>query len=882
MQTAQLALLSFTFTFFCLFLLSVPTVLAVPFETPRLLHPKRTEHGVHLPLFRTEKRHNLQRREGLTGAAGLGNFFDVTYSVLVKVGGMETPLVLDTGSSDLWVASDACTNCERGVVPLFPQSTVTKTGMNVDLLYGDSLTGTHAAGIIGSDTIVFGGISIPNQFFAAINDTTTTVIENKCAGLFGLGFALNSVIWNQIFAAQFTRSRSSRRDVISRQHTPSNYGTRFFPHLSQLVSGTQKRASATDLTAAAFKSYLKEGPAFPRMVAAKSLQLPMFSIALQRNTLDIGGNAGVLTMGELPSGVQSSSLTWNHIRGYPGVLEAPPDSPNEVYPLAWELFIDDVYLDGVVLPRSNLSSSSIRLSALIDTGNSLIRGPADVLSVMNRRLGGQTFACSTPHTLAFKIAGKMFPVDPRDFAAQANEGEMRNCIANVFRTDPPEDGRGYQHSWSLGDPFLRSVLSAYYFGNLTHPSRDPPLIGLLSTVPPDAGDLYRKAVANAINNNKGNPVSTFEPAPTGVPKFSTTGVPVARPAGKLGGSPSPTKYIGLALLVLNIGSLPGVWHVRVFAVLIEARLEQGWHILTHFYLNREAKRRAWHKWFEDRQPVGLHPFKKVFAYRKFVSFDDADFYLHQSNSSYPRALDSVRFRLALSTFPNLFRAGGFSPLAATHFHFIREIPMLSTYEMYMVCRFVKPASAKSRANLKRSRSPAIESGATPPLEESFVPNITAPATPLTGEVTPAALKQLKQGAEPDAVSRALLARAAQQKESDGSLLYTVSVSQLCYKVGRITVPPAVILATNGWYAAPDGATANGPPPYWAKVSEMTAPDKMRELGAFYRGGWKDVPAGERFWEEAFKACDEERITRLLPFGSAGLSGGLAGARGISP
>ncbi|KAJ7072049.1 hypothetical protein C8F01DRAFT_973629 [Mycena amicta] len=354
------------------------------------------------------------------------------------------------------------------------------------------------------------------------------------------------------------------------------------------------------------------------------------------------------------------------------------------------------------------------------------------------------------------------------------------------------------------------------------------------------------------------------------------------------------KYLGLALLAMNIGSLPLVWHVRVFMVVFEARLSQGWHILTHVFSSREVKKRAWHRWFEARQPIGLHPFRKVFAYSKFVSFDDADFYLHQSNSSYARALDSVRFRLALSGFPNLFRAGGFSPLAATHFHFIREIPMLTSYEVrcsiaswdekwfYMVCRFVKPPSSKSRVS--KHRLSVSENGATPPLQESFIPNVTAPATPLTGDVTPAlngnAARQ-GQCAEPDAVSRALLARAAQQTEPDGGLLYTVSVSQLCFKVGRITVPPAIILATNGWYASPDGAAANGPPPYWAKVSAMTAPNKMRELGKFYRGGWRDVPAGERYWEEAFKACDEERVARLAPFGGSGLSGGLAGARALS-
>ncbi|KAJ7469089.1 hypothetical protein FB451DRAFT_1560128 [Mycena latifolia] len=39
-------------------------------------------------------------------------------------------------------------------------------------------------------------------------------------------------------------------------------------------------------------------------------------------------------------------------------------------------------------------------------------------------------------------------------------------------------------------------------------------------------------------------------------------------------------------------------------------------------------------------------------------FDDSDFNLHMSNSSYATALDTARFCLALATFPDIFRCGG--------------------------------------------------------------------------------------------------------------------------------------------------------------------------------------------------------------------------------
>lgn len=85
---AQLALLFSTLFWF---LFSGLSVLASPLET--LQYSKRSENGIHLPISRRESR-GLRRRSGLTGDIGVGDFYDVTYSFLVTVGGVETPLVL--------------------------------------------------------------------------------------------------------------------------------------------------------------------------------------------------------------------------------------------------------------------------------------------------------------------------------------------------------------------------------------------------------------------------------------------------------------------------------------------------------------------------------------------------------------------------------------------------------------------------------------------------------------------------------------------------------------------------------------------------------------------------------------------------------------------
>lgn len=65
---------------------------------------------------------------------------------------------------------------------------MTQTGLTVQLLYGDSHTGTHAFGPIVKDTVGIAGLSVKDLFLAAIVDTNTTTYETGSAGILGLGF----------------------------------------------------------------------------------------------------------------------------------------------------------------------------------------------------------------------------------------------------------------------------------------------------------------------------------------------------------------------------------------------------------------------------------------------------------------------------------------------------------------------------------------------------------------------------------------------------------------------------------------------------------------------------------------------------------------------
>lgn len=100
----------------------------------------------------------------------------------------------------------------------------------------------------------------------------------------------------------------------------------------------------------------------------------------------------------------------------------------------------------------------------------MIRGPKDVVQNILSSVspafaansdqnanGVASVPCAIPHSLAFQIGGKMFPVDPRDFisATAGQSDDTTNCVANnVVAGDAP--GKGALFSWNLGDPFLKS------------------------------------------------------------------------------------------------------------------------------------------------------------------------------------------------------------------------------------------------------------------------------------------------------------------------------------------------------------------------------------------------------------------------------------------
>ncbi|KAJ7469102.1 hypothetical protein FB451DRAFT_1177095 [Mycena latifolia] len=238
---------------------------------------------------------------------------------------------------------------------------------------------------------------------------------------------------------------------------------------------------------------------------------------------------------------------------------------------------------------------------------------------------------------------------------------------------------------------------------------------------------------------------------------------------------APTAAKAVAVLFLFCArSWPLVWHLRVFSSVISA------HVAFRL---REGAGGALEAWHEARMSVGVHPFRKVWNYASRAKM----------------AVDAARFRLALATFPNIFRCIGWVLLAggsgssrtSNALPLLREIPMLLRSEVrasigewddkwiWVISRFVKPAAASASSNNSKSPAENAETPANPlvaTLKTPVTPLLETPAssTPFTpGAHTPFAATPNGgtngDGVQPDAdeVAKVLLARGAKQLEPNG-------------------------------------------------------------------------------------------------------------------
>ncbi|KAF8501280.1 hypothetical protein BU17DRAFT_102269 [Hysterangium stoloniferum] len=242
-------------------------------------------------------------------------------------------------------------------------------------------------------------------------------------------------------------------------------------------------------------------------------------------------------------------------------------------------------------------------------------------------------------------------------------------------------------------------------------------------------------------------------------------------------------------------------------------------------------------------PVGKSPFTVQTVFKTRATPDVCDFNMHLSNSSYAMTYDMARFKYVVEHLPLLYGDGGWIAVggrAGTYYSFVREIPLNAAYEIrlsmaswdhkwvYMVARYVTYTSNSKKA-LKSS-------------EECNGTTSSFPDTTLL-------VRSSSQSPAPEAVPSWIGTPLP-----EGAVLHCTAISRLCSKIGRITIPPSVILGTAGFGISQER---------FDEIQSWRFTNKGKCIKNFYAGGWKEVPEHERWWEDALGGDIEARRVQGL-------------------
>lgn len=331
------------------------------------------------------------------------------------------------------------------------------------------------------------------------------------------------------------------------------------------------------------------------------------------------------------------------------------------------------------------------------------------------------------------------------------------------------------------------------------------------------------------------------------------------------------KYLAYFMFLVNIKSAPFAWHLRICRILVSYQIRKSllqMNLLYRYPLCPQIRRDKFNDWFDSNiSPVGLDPFRSIVAYSSRATFDDCDLNCHLSNSCYGKVFDHARIKAAIKFFPNFFCVGGWFPLGATHYHFMREIPIFARYEVrvsiltwdskwaFMVGRFVTKRKSRSGSRVKGAYAEI-------PGWEALKIN----SKELSPEDKSALAKSIAAGyTSPIEALKLLAASGRFEDQDDDAIIHCIALSQVCFKIGRVTIPPALVFASDGMTTATSlppspshvrSSLATNVPPHWDHVRKLRL-DKEGFV-KLLTGGWRGIPEGERWWEDAFRGEGEAR------------------------
>ncbi|KAH9992914.1 aspartic peptidase domain-containing protein [Russula vinacea] len=364
-----------------------------------------------------------ERDEGPGGSAGIvlsmnmvgAGMYEAVYTVPIQVGSnnQNFSLQVDTGSSDLWIASTSCstTACAGTKGRQYDPSIsgiATQSNFSIQYLAG------NVSGPIYWDEVQFGGYTIGDQALAAATNIQSEPLEHEFNGILGLALPSNSLIAHSI-----TPVTGNGRDGA--------------PFTSNLFGITTVGSAPS----ARFLSFTLSRPGSSAIPAQ----------------LGIGRHPSQIVPD--PSRVNYSTLVQD--RQGTGTL-------------FWEVQIRAVtlYVNGSAksVNLGNSRSGNPLPTAILDTGVPLILATSTIANGIYGALGigpasdGQYYVpCTTPINMSITLDGyPEIPLHPLDLSTQSQTDPSSSTCVGLIQTDGGlMDTSPTVSDMILGVAFLRNV-----------------------------------------------------------------------------------------------------------------------------------------------------------------------------------------------------------------------------------------------------------------------------------------------------------------------------------------------------------------------------------------------------------------------------------------
>ncbi|KDQ27392.1 hypothetical protein PLEOSDRAFT_1089322 [Pleurotus ostreatus PC15] len=334
---------------------------------------------------------------------------DSSYFGTVQIGTPPQPMnvILDTGSSDLWVADSSCQTCDP-TTPLFSLSRSSSiqgggtSGQRVTIRYGSG----EVAGSVAQDTVAMGPFTFPQQTFLAVDQTSNGLLDGSVSGILGLAFSAISSTRSTPFWLNLLNNGGTANSLTAPEMS-------FWLRRLRGVPGVQLEESGGVFTLGGRNTSLFQGDVeFLPLTGGNTRTFWLLNLA----GLTVNGNVVNVATGN--AGVSAIDTGTTLIGG-----------PSADVRAIWD-----------AVPGSQ---------------------PVDGMD------GFFSFPCTQTVRMTISYGGQFWPINPRDMNLGRLAPGSSQCLGGVFDLGLGSSivSGGGNPNWVVGDVFLKNVYSIFSAGN---------------------------------------------------------------------------------------------------------------------------------------------------------------------------------------------------------------------------------------------------------------------------------------------------------------------------------------------------------------------------------------------------------------------------------